>query len=63
MLYNYMYLYIIAKNAYDIFVTDMRTEIETMDVKGKKKRKKPISWTMRQLSTRIIILYTYNTAF
>lgn len=29
MLYNYMYLYIIAKNAYDIFVTDMRTEIES----------------------------------
>ena len=37
MLYNYMYLYIIAKDAYDIFVTDMRTEIETMDVKGKTK--------------------------
>jgi hypothetical protein len=27
MLYSYMYLYIIIKNAYDIFVTNMRTEL------------------------------------
>lgn len=31
-----MYLYIIVNNAYDIFVTDMRTEIEVlMNIKGK----------------------------
>lgn len=60
MLYNYMYLYIIVNNAYDIFVTDMRTEIEIlMNIKGK-----PISWTIKQLlPTCIIILYIYNTAF
>ena len=35
MLYNYMYLYIVAKNAYDIFVTNMRTEIEIMTIERK----------------------------
>ena len=58
MLYNYMYLHIIVNNAYDIFVTNMRTEIEVMDIK-----EKPISWTIKQLPTCVIILYIYNTAF
>lgn len=35
MLYDYMYLYIIVKSAYDIFVTDMRTEIEVTDAETK----------------------------
>lgn len=30
-----MYLYIIVKSAYDIFVTDMRTEIEVTDAETK----------------------------
>lgn len=36
MLYDYMYLYIIVKSAYDIFVTDMRTEIKVTNAKTEK---------------------------
>lgn len=59
MLYNYMYLYIIVKSAYNIFVTDMRAEIEAMDIK----RKTNLLNYKKKLPTYVIILYICNAAF
>lgn len=57
MLYNYMYLYIIVKSAYDIFVTDMRTERESWLSKNQSLE----LW--KKLPTYTIILYDYDAVF